>query len=211
MNKPEEAFVDLQQQFDCTSAKAAQLAGARVRDLEGEEDHSSDTAVLSFSYTSSWNTIHPFTDGKALLHSLRCGLARNLINGVNQQMPEFEQLKQKYQSVLETIQKQGGQLQNLNRDGDQLFVKATVPSEEAKNRVWDAIKAADPNYTDLKHEIEVSATASQTNQTTYTVQPGDNLSKISQHFYGDANKYNTIVKANNLANPIRSSRDKNSS
>jgi hypothetical protein len=53
MNKPEEAFVDLQQQFDCTSAKAAQLAGARVRDLEGEEDHSSDTAVLSFSYTSS--------------------------------------------------------------------------------------------------------------------------------------------------------------
>jgi LysM repeat protein len=126
-------------------------------------------------------------------------------------MPEFEQLKQKYQSVLETIQKQGGQLQNLNRDGDQLFVKATVPSEEAKNRVWDAIKAADPNYTDLKHEIEVSATASQTNQTTYTVQPGDNLSKISQHFYGDANKYNTIVKANNLANPIRSSRDKNSS
>jgi nucleoid-associated protein YgaU len=115
-------------------------------------------------------------------------------------MSDFEQLKQKYQPVLDTIQKQGGQLQNLNRDGEQLFVKATVPSEEAKNRVWDAIKAADPNYTDLKHDIEISATGSGTNQT-YTVQPGDNLSKISQHFYGDANKYNTIVKANNLANP----------
>jgi hypothetical protein len=45
-------------------------------------------------------------------------------------MPEFEQLKQKYQPVLDAIQKQAGQLQSLNRDGDQLFVKATVPSEE---------------------------------------------------------------------------------
>ena len=35
----------------------------------------------------------------------------------------------------------------------------------------------------------------------YTVQPGDNLSKISKHFYGDANKYPVIAKANNLADP----------
>jgi hypothetical protein len=88
-------------------------------------------------------------------------------------MPEFEQLKQKCQPVLDTIQKQGGQLQNLNTDGDQLFVKATVPSEEAKNRVWDAFKAADPSHADLKHDIEVGGTPGSANQI-YTVQPGDN-------------------------------------
>jgi hypothetical protein len=32
----------------------------------------------------------------------------------------FEQLKQKYQPVLDTIQKDGAQLQNLNLDGNQL-------------------------------------------------------------------------------------------
>jgi nucleoid-associated protein YgaU len=35
----------------------------------------------------------------------------------------------------------------------------------------------------------------------YTVKPGDNLSKISQQFYGDAKKYMTIAKANNLEDP----------
>ena len=33
------------------------------------------------------------------------------------------------------------------------------------------------------------------------MQPGDNLSKISKHFYGDANKYPVIAKANNLDDP----------
>lgn len=36
---------------------------------------------------------------------------------------------------------------------------------------------------------------------TYTVQPGDNLSKISKRFYGDANQYMTIAKANSLEDP----------
>ena len=36
---------------------------------------------------------------------------------------------------------------------------------------------------------------------TYTVKAGDNLSKISKLFYGDANQYPKIAKANNLADP----------
>jgi nucleoid-associated protein YgaU len=112
-------------------------------------------------------------------------------------MPDqFEQLKQKYQPVLDKIQQEGGQLLNVNMDGNQLFVKAIVVSEASKNRIWDAIKAVDPTFADLKHDIE----AKQGSQD-YTVQPGDNLSKISKHFYGDANKYPVIAKANNLEDP----------
>ena len=112
-------------------------------------------------------------------------------------MPDqFEQLKQKYQPVLDKIQQEGAQLLNVNMDGDQLFVKAIAVSEASKDRIWDAIKAVDPTYADLKHDIEA-----QTGAQDYTVQPGDNLSKISKHFYGDANKYLEIAKANNLEDP----------
>ena len=31
--------------------------------------------------------------------------------------------------------------------------------------------------------------------------PGDNLSKISKRYYGDANKYPVIAQANNLTDP----------
>ncbi len=112
-------------------------------------------------------------------------------------MPElFDQLKQKYQPVLDTIQREGAEVQGLSLDGNQLYLKAMAVSEASKNRIWDAIKAVDPNYKDLKHDIEFR----QGNQT-YTVQPGDNLSKISKRYYGDANKYPVIAQANNLTDP----------
>jgi len=112
-------------------------------------------------------------------------------------MPDlFAQLKLKYQPVLDAIQREGAELQTLNLDGNQLFLKATAVSEASKNRIWDSIKAVDPNFADLKHDIEVRQ-----GQQTYTVRPGDTLSKISKHFYGDANRYPQIAKANHLDNP----------
>jgi hypothetical protein len=54
-------------------------------------------------------------------------------------MPElFDQLKQKYQPVLDMIQKEGAELQNVNLDGNQLYLKATAVSEASKNRIWNA-------------------------------------------------------------------------
>jgi nucleoid-associated protein YgaU len=64
-----------------------------------------------------------------------------------------------------------------------------------ENRVWDVIKSVDPEYADLKHEI--TNTGGQDG--TYTIQPGDNLSKVSKLFYGEANKYEAIAKANDMA------------
>lgn len=112
-------------------------------------------------------------------------------------MPElFDQLKQKYQPVLDMIQNEGAELQNVNLDGNQLYLKATAVSEASKNRIWNAIKAVDPNFADLKHDIQFRQGSQY-----YTVQPGDNLSKISKHFYGDGNKYPQILKANSLEDP----------
>lgn len=116
----------------------------------------------------------------------------------------LDQLKQKYQSVLTTIQNEGAELHNLNMDGNQLYLKATATSEASKNRIWDAIKKVDPSFSDLKHDIDFKqgqGAGSQASGQRYTVKPGDSLSKISQQFYGDAKKYMAIAKANNIEDP----------
>ena len=112
-------------------------------------------------------------------------------------MADLNQLRQKYQPVLNAIQEQGGRVDAVDLAGDQIHIKAEVPSEASKNHIWDTIKSVDPTFADLKHEITVDESLVQM----YTVQAGDNLSKISKHFYGDANKYMKIAQANGLEDP----------
>jgi len=124
----------------------------------------------------------------------------------------LEQLKQKYQSVLNAIQQHQIRLQNLHVQDDKLFIRGEAPSSDAKNRVWDQIKLVDPSYSDLTADITVneSAASSQQQQAprtmgagvgstghrTYTVKSGDSLSKISKEFYGNAGDYMKIFEAN---------------
>ncbi len=120
---------------------------------------------------------------------------------------KFEQLKAKYQSVLNFIQQQQNtNLQNVNMEGDKLFIRAAAPSQDVKNKIWDQIKLVDPGFSDLIADISApeaaaaaaagGAASAATAPRTYTVQAGDNLSKISKHFYGDPNQYMKIVNAN---------------
>ena len=137
----------------------------------------------------------------------------------------FNELKQKYQPVLHSMEQQHVQLQNLNIEGGKLFIRGVAPCDEAKNKVWEEIKLVDPSYADLIADINVdqsrqvsaqsstqsagqSASASSRAATagqTYTVRPGDSLSKISKEFYGDPNQYMRIFEANRdkLQNPDR--------
>jgi LysM repeat protein len=115
-------------------------------------------------------------------------------------MASLEQLKQKYSGVISTIQDFadiGAAVDQVDLDGDKLLLKAHVPSKVVANRVWDSIKQADPSYSDLHHEIATVGSDEQP----YTVQSGDNLSKIAKRFYGAANKYTGIAQANGIANP----------
>src|SRR5258706_8276302 len=71
----------------------------------------------------------------------------------------LEQLKMKYQSVLNFIQSQGVQLQNVNMEGDKLLIRASAPSADLKNRVWDQIKLVDPSASDLIADIQAPPAA----------------------------------------------------
>ena len=118
----------------------------------------------------------------------------------------FDQLKQKYQSVLNMADQQKIQFQNLHVQDNKLFIRGIAPSDEAKNKFWDQIKLVNPNADDITADITVdqsravaaaagSGSAGQGGQT-YTVKSGDNLSKISKQFYGDPNEYMRIFYAN---------------
>ena len=120
---------------------------------------------------------------------------------------QLEQMKQKYAAVLTTIQQQQIRLSHVHIQDNKLFIQGVAPSEQAKNQVWDQIKAVNPNWAqELTADITVDpnaksaqaqgASVSGGQQRTYTVRPGDSLSKISKELYGNANEYMRIFEAN---------------
>jgi nucleoid-associated protein YgaU len=128
-------------------------------------------------------------------------------------MDRFEELKHKYAGALDTVKQKGVRLSHLHVQDNKLFMQGAAPSEQAKNDVWNAIKAADPSYSDLTCDLTVdpslapaqtqAAGAGASGGRTYTVKSGDTLSKIAKDFYGNANQYNKIFEANRdkLQNP----------
>jgi LysM repeat protein len=120
---------------------------------------------------------------------------------------KFDQLKAKYQSVMNLMQQKGVRLDNVNMAGDKLYVKGEAPSDAIKNDIWNQVKLVDSSFSDLTLDLSapppVQATAvaaaaggGTAGGKTYTVQAGDSLGKISQHFYGKASEYMKIFDAN---------------
>jgi LysM repeat protein len=133
-------------------------------------------------------------------------------------MDRLEELKNKYQAALQTIQQKGVVLTHLHVQDNKLFIQGSAPSEAIKNDVWNQIKGADAQYSDLTCDLKVDSSLPQPQAAaaaaaaggggagqTYTVKPGDTLSKIAKQFYGNANDYNKIFEANKdqLSSPDR--------
>jgi LysM repeat protein len=117
----------------------------------------------------------------------------------------FNELKQKYQTVLSVSDNEKIQFQNLHVQDNKLYIRAIAPSEEAKNKFWDQVKLVNPNADDITGDITVDQSRAMGAAAgggqgaagqTYEVKSGDNLSKISKQFYGDPNEYMRIFYAN---------------
>jgi nucleoid-associated protein YgaU len=99
----------------------------------------------------------------------------------------------KYKYAMETAK--GFHLDGTTEERDgKLYIKGTVQTQDQANKIWDALKT----IPDWKNEIvaDITARGGDVAEETYTVKPGDTLSKIAKHFLGDANAYNDIFEAN---------------
>lgn len=123
-------------------------------------------------------------------------------------------LRDKYAYAIQTAKGkfQGGAEE---RDG-KLYWRGTVATEEQKNEIWAAIKTIPDWQKDIVADIQVTGgqapvagaagaagPTSRPEAKTYTVKPGDTLSKIAKMTLGDANAYMKIFELNRdqLSNP----------
>jgi len=117
-------------------------------------------------------------------------------------MADQKALEQKYAPVGQVISdfsEYGTKFDGIFMNGEKLVLKCEVPSKVISNRVWDTIKQVDPNYQDF--EIQMTQTGG--DDQPYTIKSGDNLSKVSEKFYGNPNKYQTIAQHNGIGDPNR--------
>ena len=112
-------------------------------------------------------------------------------------------LRDKYSHAIQTaknLRMQGAAEERENR----LHFKGTVTSQDEANQIWNAIKTVPDWQKDIVADIKVQPAAAPAapaagttgSQKTYTVKPGDTLSKIAKEFLGDANSYMEIFNAN---------------
>ena len=115
-------------------------------------------------------------------------------------MADQAALQQKYAPVGQVISDfsdYGAKIDGIFMNGEKLVLKCEVPSKVVSNKVWDTIKKCDPSYSDFEIQMTVTGGDAQP----YTIKSGDNLSKVSQLFYGSASKYGEIAEANGISNP----------
>ena len=105
-------------------------------------------------------------------------------------------LRDKYNHAIQTAKGFRMQGSAEERDG-KLYFKGVVQNQDEVNKIWDAIKTVPDWRNDIIAEVTIDPNAkAQAQESTYTVQAGDTLSKIAKQHYGDANAYMKIFNAN---------------
>src|ERR1051326_249695 len=105
-------------------------------------------------------------------------------------------LRDKYSYTIQTAKNFRMQGSADERDG-KLYFHGTVATQDEANTIWDAIKTIPEWQTEIVADIKATGAASAPAQErTYTVKPGDTLSKIAKELLGNANAYMDIFNAN---------------
>jgi nucleoid-associated protein YgaU len=105
-------------------------------------------------------------------------------------------LRDKYAYAIQTAKDVRMQGSADERDG-KLYFHGTTNTQGEANKIWDAIKTIPDWTTEIVADIKASpSTSSAAAETTYTVKPGDTLSKIAKEKLGNANAYREIFNAN---------------
>ncbi|MCO4292154.1 LysM peptidoglycan-binding domain-containing protein [Solitalea sp. MAHUQ-68] len=108
-------------------------------------------------------------------------------------------LQDKYQELISFARANGVNDLSVQEQNNVLYLTGTAPGDAIKQQIWAVYEKIDPEMrsADLVLNISVAPGAS----TTYTVQPGDSLSKIATKYSGL--KWQDIFEANKdqISNP----------
>ena len=107
------------------------------------------------------------------------------------------ELRDKYAYAIQTAKNLRMQGSADERDG-KLFFHGTVPTQEEANKIWDAIKTIPDWPKEIVADIQATGRGASVagTESTYTVRPGDTLSKIAKEKLGDPSAYTEILNAN---------------
>lgn len=118
---------------------------------------------------------------------------------------KLDQMKVKYQSVLNLMTDLKVQLKNLHVQDNKLVIRGVAKTKDDANKVWNQIKLIDKNYAqDLMAEITYlsdvpapkPAAPAAPAKKIHVVAAGETLSKIAKKYYGNAGDYMKIFDAN---------------
>jgi len=103
--------------------------------------------------------------------------------------------KQTETALANLVTKMGFSVQDLMIDveGSKVTVKGKVNTQEEREKIVLLLGNSE-GIGSVDDQLQVSNPQAEAQY--YDVKAGDNLSKISKQFYGDANKYNAIFEAN---------------
>jgi len=85
-------------------------------------------------------------------------------------------LADKYQSVVDAANQGGVTQMNVQEQGGVLYITGVAPSEAAKQAVWDARTALDPDM----RESDLVLTIAVSDEGFYEVKKGDNMTHIAR-------------------------------
>ena len=100
-------------------------------------------------------------------------------------------LKEKYQTLIDMANSAGISVLNITEGEGFIKIEGSAPSADIKQMLWDEYGRIDPDY--RSGDLVLDITAPEAAANTYTVQSGDNLSKIGAK-YGVS--WNAIFEAN---------------
>jgi nucleoid-associated protein YgaU len=89
-------------------------------------------------------------------------------------------LQEKYQSLIDLANSSGISGLNVTEGEGFIKIEGTAASAEAKQALWDEYSRIDPDYRSGDLVLNIDAPEAAAN--TYTVQSGDNLSKIGSKY-----------------------------
>jgi len=106
-------------------------------------------------------------------------------------------LRDKYSYAIQTAKDLRMQGSADERDG-KLYFHGTTNTQAEANKIWDAIKTVPDWQKEIVADIKATGAApgAAGGEHTYTVKPGDTLSKIAKEMLGDGNAYMEIFNAN---------------